>query len=55
VVKRLPGKAYATFVSDTLEASCDVDPVTVDVVLVHHNVAEVNADPQEHAPTLRQG
>src|SRR5713226_4668991 len=43
-----PGNAYAPRVGETLEAGGDVDAVTVDLLAIHHHVAEVHADAEFH-------
>src|SRR6266851_2032323 len=43
------GDADATGVGETLEAGGDVDPVAVDLLAIHHHIAEVHADAKFHA------
>src|SRR6266852_321433 len=49
-----PGNADAPGVGETLEAGGDVDAVTVDLLAIHHHVAEVNADTEFHPLVERQ-
>ncbi len=44
-----PGNADAPGVGETLEAGGDVDAVTVDLLAIHHHVAEVDADAKFHS------
>ena len=52
LVEHLPGDADATRLRDTLEPGRDVDAVTVDPGLVVDDVAQVDADAEEHAARL---
>src|SRR5216683_297264 len=48
------GDADAARVGETLEAGGDVDAVTVDLLAVHHHVAEVDADTEFHPALGRE-
>ena len=48
MVVGLAGNADSAGLRDSFEARCDVHAVTVDVVSVDNNVAEMHAYPQQH-------
>src|SRR6516162_7182908 len=48
------GDADAAGRCETLEARCDIDPVAIDVVRRHDDVAEIDADAELDAAVLRQ-
>ena len=52
MVVGLPGNADSAGFRDTFEARCDIHAVTVDVVAVDDDVAEMHAHPQQHPAVI---
>ena len=46
-------EADAARFGDALKSCCDIDAVTKDVLTLDQNVSEINPDPIEHTPVLR--
>jgi hypothetical protein len=45
--------ADATGFGDALQPSCDVDAITENIIPLNEDVAEVDPDPKQHTPVLR--